>query len=96
MRTCQNCSYKWSWKETFKILFKNKKKCTNCMELQYISAKTRKRNSLLGAPIGLLILLGGFNVHFSVITGLMFLTFIIVLAVAPFLCELSNEEEALW
>ncbi|MFC0166029.1 MULTISPECIES: TIGR04104 family putative zinc finger protein [Bacillus] len=46
--TCQNCGYKWSWRETFVKMFtlSNKLKCPSCEAFQYVSKKSRNQLGL--------------------------------------------------
>ncbi|MBB2479389.1 hypothetical protein H5P36_04245 [Bacillus sp. APMAM] len=45
---CQQCGYKWSWKETFvkMFTFKNKLRCPSCDSFQYVSKKSRNQFSI--------------------------------------------------
>ena len=51
MPTCQNCGRKWSWKDTITQVFRIKLRCPNCEGVQYLSAKSRVRASLLYLPV---------------------------------------------
>jgi CXXC-20-CXXC protein len=49
--TCQNCGRKWSWKDTITQIFRIKLRCPYCEGVQYLSAKSRVRASLLYLPV---------------------------------------------
>ncbi|WP_438310651.1 TIGR04104 family putative zinc finger protein [Sporosarcina sp. FA9] len=99
MPTCQNCHNKWSWKQTFKKSFKfiGGMTCPYCSEQQYLTARMRKRSTLIPLIIVPLILLGNiffgpFLLSLIALLGLLPLFFII----NPFIVELSNKEEPLF
>lgn len=37
MPHCQNCNFRWSWKDVMVLSLKGKKECPNCNKRQYIS-----------------------------------------------------------
>ncbi len=96
MRTCQNCHNKWSWKQTFKRSFTlgGGMICPYCEEKQYVSARMRKRGSLIPLIIIPMIMSGNLFFGPSYI-ALFALIGIIPLyaAMYPFFAELSNKEE---
>lgn len=40
MPRCQNCNFKWRWKDVIALSLKGKKECPNCQKRQYISPKS--------------------------------------------------------
>lgn len=99
MPTCKNCHNKWSWKQTFKKSFTliGGMTCPYCGKKQYLTARMRKRSTIIPFIIISLIMLGNllfgpsYVALFSLL-GLLPLVFII----NPFFVELSNEEEPLF
>ena len=96
MPACQNCHSQWSWKETFKRSFVliGGMTCPYCGEKQYLTARMRKRSTLIMPIVILFILLG--NLFFGpsyialfAILGVIPLSIILY----PFFVELSNEED---
>lgn len=98
MAICQNCGYKWTWRETFKRMFtlKQKLKCPNCESNQYLSKKSKNQLSfftvipfiwfplvMLGVPITYVFII-------ELVIGF------ILLGVAPYFYKLSNQEEPMW
>lgn len=99
MPTCQNCHEKWNWKQTFKRSFTlgGGMTCPYCEEKQYLTARMRKRSTIIPFIISALIMLG--NLFFGpsyifvfTLLGLLPLFF----GIYPFFVELSNKEESLW
>ncbi|ASK63842.1 hypothetical protein CFK37_17595 [Virgibacillus phasianinus] len=99
MPTCQHCGSIWSWKDTFLqvIKFKMKMKCPNCEEIQYQSAKSRKRSQLYFLPIiFFIVFLNLANVTLTIYISTVVFVTILILLFTPYTIELSNEEEPLW
>ncbi|WP_100403539.1 TIGR04104 family putative zinc finger protein [Bacillus sp. FJAT-42315] len=98
MPVCQHCQQKWSWTYTFKKLFtfKNHMLCPHCQHHQFITAKSRRKVSLIALLPLMWILLSAIGVSASTIIILELLTFPIVLVIMPTRYELSNQEEPLW
>lgn len=99
MPVCQNCHYKWSWKETFKrsFTFGNAMICPHCEEKQYLSARLRKRSTIIPFMIISIIMLCNLFFgpsYFYVITLISLLP--LFFGIYPFFVELSNEEEPLF
>ncbi|MGE7907192.1 TIGR04104 family putative zinc finger protein [Peribacillus sp. NPDC094092] len=96
MPTCQNCGYKWRWRETFvKIFtFKSRLKCSLCEGFQYVSKKSRNRLSLVVfTPFLIWIPLVSFGVPKSYILASELVSYVLVFVLMPFLYKLSNKEE---
>ncbi|MEW9502658.1 TIGR04104 family putative zinc finger protein [Jeotgalibacillus marinus] len=98
MPICQNCSYKWRWKEAFvKIFsFKRKLRCPSCESPQYISKKSRNLLSLFAFIPMLWLPLVSFSVSIGNILALEFVSYILVLILMPFLFKLSTNDEPMW
>ncbi|WP_174615481.1 TIGR04104 family putative zinc finger protein [Virgibacillus ihumii] len=95
MPICQNCGEKWSWKQTFKTIFRLK--CPYCGKKQYESASSRtKSGAFMLIPLVLLPINAWFE--FSVGTVLLLATplFLITFGLYPFILKLSNEIEPYW
>lgn len=98
MPTCQNCHYKWSWKQTLKksFILSEGMTCPYCEKKQYITSRARKRSTVIPFLVPL-IMLGNLifgTSYFSLIALIILIPFIFV--IYPFIIELSNKEEALW
>lgn len=96
MPTCQNCHKEWSWKQTFKKSFTliGEMTCPYCGEKQYLTARMRKRSTVIPFIVATLIMLGNLFFGPSYVTifallGLLLIFFII----NPFFVQLSSEEE---
>lgn len=99
MPTCQNCHKRWSWKQTFTRSFTlgGGMSCPYCEEKQYLTARLRKRSSiipfLLITPIMLVnLFFGPSYIALFVLLGLIPIYF----GVYPLFVELSNKEEPLF
>ncbi|WP_445669217.1 TIGR04104 family putative zinc finger protein [Margalitia sp. FSL K6-0131] len=96
---CQQCGYKWSWKETFvkMFTFKNKLRCPSCDSFQYVSKKSRNQLSLFVVFIPLLIVpLVSFGISKYFILTFELVAFALVLIWMPFLYKLSNKDDPMW
>ncbi len=95
MPTCENCHNKWTWKETVKKTFTlfGKMTCPYCGETQYITQKSKMKNSfptmLVLSPLLLNIF---FDIPGVILLSLFPVLFIIVLLIYPFLVEISNTD----
>ena len=99
MPKCQNCGYKWTWKETFKKMFtfRNRLTCPSCEEVQYISKKSRNQLCLfVMSPFLIWIPLVSFNVPVQNVLTVQLISYFIVIMSMPFLYQLSTEEEPMW
>ncbi|KWW21960.1 hypothetical protein AS888_05640 [Peribacillus simplex] len=99
MPTCQNCGYKWSWKETFVKLFtfKSRLKCSFCEGFQYVSKKSKNRLSLfVFTPFLIWLPLVSFGVPQGYILASELVSYVLVFVWMPFLYKLSNKEEPMW
>ncbi|ASN05629.1 TIGR04104 family putative zinc finger protein [Virgibacillus necropolis] len=99
MPTCQNCHKKWNWKQTFKKSFTlgGEMTCPYCEEKQYLTARMRKRSTIIPFIITSLIMLGNlfFGPSYVFVFALLGL-FPLFFGIYPFFVELSNREESLW
>ena|SRR5690625_3677694 len=96
MRTCQNCLNKWSWKQTFKRSFTlaGEMTCPYCEKKQYVTARMRKRSSMISLIIIPMIMFGNLLFGPSYIALFALIGFIPLYAtIYPFFVELSNREE---
>lgn len=93
MPTCQNCGFKWSWKDTMKLNFKGKWPCANCGREQYVSSKSSFWGSLLFS-MPFVFLMNYLRLSHGVGWLPIILLFIVYLPVAsllmPFVFKLSN------
>ncbi|MBM7585131.1 CXXC-20-CXXC protein [Bacillus pakistanensis] len=99
MPVCQNCGFKWSWRETFikMFTFKNKLLCSSCNAHQYLSKKSRNQLSLFAfLPFLIWIPLVSSGVPFGYVLTLEFILYALVLVYMPYLYKLSNIEEPMW
>ncbi|PAV28509.1 hypothetical protein CIL05_16365 [Virgibacillus profundi] len=98
MPSCSHCERKWTYGDTLKRSFRMKMVCPYCKGENYHSAKSRKKSMMTSVVLAPAIILFGTFTDLSLLAvipvalalGLM------VLAVTPFLTELSVEEESLW
>lgn len=97
MPTCQNCGRRWSWKDTITQVFRIKLRCPYCESVQYFSAKSRVRASLLYLPVLVIqFFLFPFHLSNSSIIGIAVILLALAIAHMPFIYKLSNEDEPLW
>lgn len=99
MPTCQNCHKRWSWKQTFRRSFTlgGGMSCPYCEEKQYLTARLRKRSSIIPFILITLIMLGNLFFGPSHIALFALLGLIpIYFGVYPLFVELSNKEEPLF
>jgi CXXC-20-CXXC protein len=99
MPTCQNCHHKWSWKQTFKKSFTliGGMTCPYCDEKQYLTARMRKRSTIIPFIMVALIMLGNHFIGPSYVAVFALLGLLpLVIIINPFFVELSNEEEPLF
>ncbi|WP_010097969.1 TIGR04104 family putative zinc finger protein [Ornithinibacillus scapharcae] len=99
MPTCTTCHTKWSWKQTFKKSFTldTGMTCPHCGEKQYLTSKSRKRNSFTVFIIPLILLVSlVFDISVVLRIVLIFSAAIVMFVTYPFFIELSEKEEPLW
>lgn len=99
MPTCQNCRKKWGWKQTFKKSFTlvAEMTCPQCEEKQYLTARIRKRSTIIPFIIVALIMLSNLFFGPSYVSIFALLVLLpLVFIINPFFVELSNEEEPLF
>lgn len=99
MPVCQSCHHKWSWKQTFvkSFSFIGGMRCTHCGEKQYVTARVKKRGTVIPLCIVLLTAIG--NYFFTPTYVFLYSLAILlplVLVINPFFVELSSEEEPLF
>lgn len=95
MPICQNCQTEWSWKQTIKKSFTmdTAMNCSNCNHKQYPTRKTRRRFALyLLIPL-LSLLLPSFGVSGLIVIGILISGCILLMAMYPFILQLSSQEE---
>lgn len=96
MPTCENCAHEWSYLETLKGSFNltNSMTCPNCKQKQYA---TKKTINLTGFLIFIpLLITFGINFIFGptfLAIALLLVLFMGVMALYPFIVELSSEEK---
>lgn len=96
MRTCQNCLNKWGWKQTFQRSFTlgGGMTCPYCDTKQYVTARMRKRSSMISLIIISMIMIANLLFGPSYITLFALIGIILLYAVMyPFFMELTNKEE---
>lgn len=99
MPSCQNCGFKWSFKDTWKITFKftgsSGRKCSRCDDTQYISKKSLNRIGIMGIlGLILLVLIRPFLAQDLWTSVLLAVPFAVVLTVANLLLiELSGVQQ---
>ena len=95
MPRCQNCDFKWSWKDVMKLSLTGKKECPNCQKRQYISAGSSFWITFL-ITLGFLTSMNVLRSYYEIEWPLFILAFVIymplALALAPFLYKLSNTQ----
>ncbi|PAV27967.1 hypothetical protein CIL05_19055 [Virgibacillus profundi] len=96
MPICQSCGKNWTWKQTFKTIFRLK--CPHCGEKQYESASSRIRSGIF-VIIPLIVLLPlnawlDFSIGMALILAIVFV--IIMFGFYPLILKLANEEEPYW
>ncbi len=99
MPSCQNCHQKWGWQQTFKktCTLSIGMVCDHCGKKQYLTARNRKRSTVIPFLIISLIMLGNLFFGPSYIALFALIGLLpIVLLINPFFVELSNEEEPLF
>ncbi|MFD1020839.1 TIGR04104 family putative zinc finger protein [Thalassobacillus hwangdonensis] len=99
MPHCAHCKRKWTMKDTFfkPVQFKNKMNCPYCGKTQYLSAKSKKRQSMLAfippIPLYLATLL---DWSLPIFLAICIVLFVAGMAVLPYFYQLKNEEEFIW
>lgn len=96
MPVCKRCEKKWSWKQTIKysVTLSVKMNCPHCGEVQYNTARSRKRSTIVGGILISTIMLCNIFFGPSYIFLMMLISLIpLWIIVFPFMMELSNEEE---
>lgn len=98
MPNCQNCDYKWSWFDTFKIGVTNNKKCPNCGEGQYVMLQKSKAIYFVffASLIVLLFSRPFFDLSDTVYISFGILFALIMFVIMPYTIKLSNEQKPLW
>ncbi|KYG59365.1 TIGR04104 family putative zinc finger protein [Planococcus maritimus] len=97
MPRCQNCGFKWSWKEVIMLSVKGKKECSNCHKRQYISAGSSFWITFL-ITLGFVMPMTMLRPYYEIAWPFFILAFVIymplALSFAPFLYKLSNTKYA--
>lgn len=100
MPTCENCGYRFKWKQFVKDVFRfkinRKVACPNCSAKQYISNKIMP-SLLLHLSFTLFILLF-FQINMNALLFVVYLVswLILFLLVYPFTIKLSNENPSIF
>lgn len=93
MPRCQNCDFKWSWKDVMTLSMTGKKECPNCHRRQYISAKSTFWITFLISMV-FLMPMNVLRYYYEIGWPLIILSFVIYMPIAlmlmPFFCKLSN------
>jgi len=96
MPTCDNCHYKWNWKQTIKktTTLNPVMTCPYCEGKQYQTQKSKTKIGFL-TPVVLLPLLLQifFDIPLAFLLSLLPIIAMIVFILLPFLIELSSREE---
>ncbi|MFD1851172.1 TIGR04104 family putative zinc finger protein [Oceanobacillus bengalensis] len=92
MPTCKSCKNQWTWIETvrsFRMI------CPYCKKKQYVAASSRKWSSIITLLVLILVFAVNLFLDLSIGWGILIAIGlgIIVLAIQPFVLELSNEME---
>ncbi|MDE4085950.1 hypothetical protein PO902_12975 [Planococcus maritimus] len=96
MPRCQNCNFKWSWKDVMTLSLKGKKECPNCHKRQYVSSRSTFWTTFL-ITMGFLIPMNVLRYYYEIGWPLIILAFVIYIPLAllltPFLYKLSNTQK---
>jgi CXXC-20-CXXC protein len=99
MPTCQHCKNAWTWKQAMRKAFTlgPEMECPYCGEKQYLTRKSRKKQSMLGVigPIFIMIPII-FDLTLVMLFGIFAIATLVMLSSIPFFMELASEEEPLW
>ncbi|WP_373893183.1 TIGR04104 family putative zinc finger protein [Virgibacillus sp. CBA3643] len=97
MPTCENCSNKWSWKQTVikTTTLDPAMICPYCGEKQYQTQKSKNKGGLLtGIVVFLMLLIANlFDMPLAGTLGLLPVLIAIILLIYPYLVELSSTEK---
>ncbi|PFG14502.1 TIGR04104 family putative zinc finger protein [Bacillus sp. es.036] len=98
MPICQNCGYKWSWRETFVRMFtlRQKLKCPNCEGFQYLSKQSKNQLTFFTVIPFIWFPLVMFSVPYNYVLIIELIFCVISLGVAPYFYKLRNQEEPMW
>lgn len=99
MPTCQNCSYEWSWKETFKNSFRfdTFMICPHCKAKQYTTSRSRMLSAVVTIITNAMIMIYSIVFSPSVVTiVILLIVFPFIFLFYPFWVKFSNEEETFW
>lgn len=95
MPRCQNCDFKWSWKDVMALSMTGKKECPNCHKRQYISAGSSFWITFLitlGFLTSMNVLRSYYDFGWPLIVLAIVIYMPIALSFAPFLYKLSNTQ----
>ncbi|SDJ12047.1 TIGR04104 family putative zinc finger protein [Salimicrobium halophilum] len=96
MPECENCKYTWTWKETIRKSFRSSlgMNCPNCGEKQYWTLKSKRMNGLLPMTVPLVMVLYLlFDLPAAVALAALFLAFLVIMIIQPFLVDVGNDDE---
>lgn len=97
MPTCQHCHQTWSYTETLKKLFRLAMICPYCSKQNYLSATTRRHSSMFS----MLIIVVFFSLTWLSVPLTWSIIIILIgnlsmIAIYPYVAQLSKKEEPLW
>lgn len=93
MPNCENCGFKWSWKDVMALSLTGKKECPNCHKRQYISANFWITFLFtLGFLTSMNVLRSYYEFGWPLIVLAMMIYMPLALSLAPFLYKLSNTQ----
>ena len=100
MPTCQTCAIRWTWFETLKrssFALGGKMTCPYCNNVQYVSAQSRKRNSLFSFLIIIPFFMNlFFDLSFMTVVIIAVIIGLVAIGINPLFMTLANEEEPLF
>lgn len=96
MPRCQNCDFKWSWKDVMKLSLKGKRECANCHKNQYVSSKSGFWSTFL-ITVAFVLPINMLRYYYDIEWPWVILAFLIYMPLAlslmPFLYKLSNTQK---
>lgn len=98
MPVCQHCHKQWTYKDSLKKVFRVKKQCPYCRKTNFLSAKSRRRESFLSMlPVFIVWLpMVLMDISLKWLVAAAFVVLLIYYAVLPLFTEITKEEQSLW
>ncbi|SDJ56329.1 TIGR04104 family putative zinc finger protein [Salimicrobium halophilum] len=99
MPVCDHCGYEWRRRDVWKKLsVQARGTCPSCGQMQYVTAKSRKRGSMYMLLVFLILIVQAvFEIPlWGSIAMLFALAFVLMTFVIPKVYELTSEQEALY